>query len=109
MSKDDAIRANKEAQDVQAEITRQWKNFATVNGRAAYEDLMRYMDDQREMFRKYAEDKAIPHPSKQGELVPIDNETVAALLQNSRGVNIIRTYISSRVNQADVAQPTKSK
>lgn len=93
------------AQAYQNKITKEWQNFAATHGKAAFEDLMAYIDGQREMFRKYAEERAMPHPNGEGQ-VPLDNETVAALLQNSRGLNIVRTYITNRVNASDVA-PTK--
>lgn len=101
-------KARKEYDQLQAKITSQWASFANVTGREAYEDLMKYIDGQREMFRKYAEDRAMPHPNPNaGGVLTLDNETVAALLQNSRGLNIVKTYISNRVNTNDVA-PTKN-
>lgn len=101
--------ARKESSDLQTRITQQWQAFATTTGREAYEDLMKYIDGQRDMFRQYAEERQMPHPNPHtpGAKLPLDNETVAALLQNSRGLNIVRTYISNRVNESDVA-PTKN-
>ena len=109
MADEKKAKARKEGQALQAKITQQWAAFANVTGREAYEDLMKYIDGQREMFRKYAEERAMPHPNPhaEGKMVPLDNETVAALLQNSRGLNIVRTYIVNRVNTDDVA-PTKN-
>lgn len=101
-------KSRNEAAELQTKISKQWQAFANTTGREAYEDLMKYIDGQREMFRKYAEDRAMPHPNvNMNTVVPIDNETIAALLQNSRGLNIVRTYISNRVNTNDVA-PTKN-
>jgi len=108
MADDKKLKARTEASKLQAKVTSQWATFANVTGREAYEDLMKYIDGQREMFRKYAEERGMPHPNPSvGGLVPLDNETVAALLQNSRGLNIVKTYISNRVNTKDVA-PTKN-
>lgn len=96
-AKDVAVKAVQQDQKRQEKITDQWKKFASTFGREAYEDLMQYAEQQREMYRQYAEEREMPHPNGNGK-IPIDNETVAALLQNSRGVNIMRTYITTRVN-----------
>jgi hypothetical protein len=87
----------------QQKIVKAWKAFS---GTEAYSDLLSYIDDTREMYRKYAEERAMPHPMGEG-VVPLTNEDVASLLQNSRGLNIVRTYIELRVNSADVAQSNK--
>lgn len=89
----------------QAKMVQQWKVFSKQE---AYQDLIEYVESQREMFRQYAEDRAMPHPLGEG-IVYLDNETVAALLQNSRGLNIVKTYIELRVNATDVAQSTSNK
>lgn len=89
-------------------IRKQWVGFANTHGREAYEDLMKYIDAQREMYRRYAEERAMPNPNDPSHLLALDNETVAALLQNSRGLNMIRTYIQGHVNAEDVA-PKKPK
>lgn len=109
MPSEDKGKARSEHAKRQEQITKQWQAFATHNGKQAYEDLMQYIDDQREMFRKYAENQAMPHPNPQkaGEMVPIDNDMVAALLQNSRGLSIVKTYIASRVDSG-VAQPNNT-
>ena len=92
----------------QKRITQQWKSFATTYGKEAYEDLMEYAEMQREMYRKYGEELTMPNPLGDG-IVPIDVNMAAILLQNSRGINIMRTYIHSRVNAEDVVQPKKTK
>ena len=89
----------------QEKIVKAWQAFSTTE---AYEDLMKYIDMQREMYRQYAEERAMPHPMGDG-VVPLTNEDVAALLQNSRGLNIVRTYIELRSNSAGVAQSTSNK
>lgn len=93
---------------LQKKIVQQWAAFATTTGREAYADLIQYIDTQREMYRQYGEDMAMPHPTKAGEKVAIPAETISALLQNGRGMNIVKTYITSRVN-SDVVQPKKTK
>lgn len=97
-----------EAQELQAKVTKQWQNFANTTGREAYRDLLAYIDDQREMFRKYAEDRQMPHPNGDGTYITLDNEATASLLQNSRGLNIVRTYLLARV-EPQVAQSKKTK
>lgn len=87
----------------QAKIVKQWKAFAATNGREAYADLMEFIDSMKTMYVKYGEERAMPHPVKAGDVVPIDNDTIAALLQNSRGLSIVKTYIQNRV-ESDVAQ-----
>lgn len=101
-------KAHKELSEKQRKVVQQWQAFATVHGREAFDDLITYIDDMREMYRGYAENRAMPHPSKPDEYVPIDNETVAALLQNSRGLSIVKTYLTSRVD-VQVAQTNKTK
>jgi hypothetical protein len=89
----------------QDKIVKQWKAFSNTE---AFEDLIQYIDSQREMFRQYSEDMSIPHPKKSDEVISLDSQAIANLLQTSRGLRIVKTYIQSRVDM-DVAQPTKSK
>jgi hypothetical protein len=106
-AKDTAKKASDDFQKKQKRLNKQWQDFATGYGKEAYEDFLRYADDQRDMFRKYAEEMTMPHPTKPGEHLTLDANMIAVLLQTSRGVNIMRTYIANRVNLRDVAQPTK--
>lgn len=101
-------KARDEASKKQALIRKQWQQFASTTGREAFADLMLYMEGQREMLRKYAEERAMPHPNPNTpEVMPLDNETVSALLQNSRGLNIVKTYIEGYVDTPGVAQSNK--
>lgn len=106
----DAQKQRDEFNARQRKVTKQWQTFANGTGKIAYQDLMAFIDDTREMYRKYAEERAMPHPDPQkamaGAVVAIDNDTVAALLQNSRGLSIVQTYIRNRID-TDVAQPKK--
>lgn len=99
MDKDKAKKANKDALDKQTRINQQWKRFATTYGKEAWDDYIAYADDQRAMFMKYAEEMQMPHPSGR-EMMPIDKDMIAILLQTSRGVNIMRSYITNRVKAA---------
>lgn len=104
MSKKDAERTKKEFEQKREKITTQWAAFKTKNGPDAYADLMEFIDLQRSMFIKYAEDMAMPHPLNAGETVTIPPETAALLLQRGAGLSIVKTYIES---QADHVAPTK--
>ena len=84
-------------------VAAQWQNFERGVGKVAYDDLMDYIDSQREMYRKYAEERMMPSP-KGNDMVSIDNETVAALLQNSRGLSIVKVYINNQL-EVDVSTP----
>lgn len=91
----DKMNANKKAKEEaaakQRAINSQWKEFSKT---AAYKDLMSYMDDQSAMLLNYAESLQMPDPS--GKMVGIDGKMSNLLLQNRRGVNIVRTYIGLR-------------
>ncbi len=108
MAKTDAEKARQEYQNRYEAIAGQWNAFATGPGKEAYEDLMRYIDSQREMYRKYAEERVMPSPNPTEGVVSIDNEMVSALLQNSRGLSIVKTYLESRVD-TQVAPINKTK
>jgi len=90
----------------QEKIVKQWKSFATISGKDAYKDLMEYIDAQMAMYLKYCEDQAMPHPRNTEQVVPLSNDMISTLLQNRRGLGIVKTYIQSRV-ESDVAQSTK--
>lgn len=90
----------------QASIVNQWQSFSNT---LAYQDLMDYIDGMREMYREYAEERTMPSPDpKSTTPIYLDNETTASLLQNSRGLNIVKTYIEARV-EADVVQKSQTK
>lgn len=95
-----ATEARDEFQKKQARIVKQWKAFSRTE---AYQDLMEYIDAQRAMLLKYAEERQMPHPKAGEGLMPLDNETVVACLQNSRGLNIVKVYIEGRTSDG-VAQ-----
>lgn len=100
--------AHKELTERQRKVVQQWQAFANTHGREAYNDLIMYIDDLREMYRQYAENRSMPHPSDPTKSIPLDNETVASLLQNSRGLSIVKTYLTSRVD-AQVVQTKSNK
>lgn len=84
-------------------IQEQWAGFSRTD---AYEDLMQYIDGLKDMYMKYCEEQAMPHPAKPDDVVPLGNDMIASLLQARRGCGMVQTYIRNRVD-TDVAQPTK--
>jgi hypothetical protein len=103
MADADKAEARRVGSEKQARITKQWSDFSRTE---AYKDLMEYCDGLKEMYIKYCEDQAMPHPTKTGDVVPLGNDMIASLLQARRGAGMIQTYISNRVD-TDVAQPIK--
>lgn len=85
-------KARDEAAAMQKTINNEWQTFSKTH---AYKDLMEYMDAQLEMLLGQAENMQMPHPNGKG-LMPIDGKMSNLLLQNRRGVNIVRTYIRLR-------------
>lgn len=92
----------------QARITKSWQMFyATPGGKAALDDLFAYINNQKEMYYRYGEDLAMPHPNPTQGLMPIDLQMAGSLLQSSRGMTIVKTYIQNRIDM-NVAQPNKT-
>jgi hypothetical protein len=103
----DGTQARDDFAKLQTKIKKQWHNFATSTGREAYEDLMQYIDSQREMLIHFAEELEMPSPDGKG-MATIPQETAATFLQTTRGLRIVKTYIQNRID-ADVAQSQKTK
>lgn len=82
---------DQDVSEEQKKIVSQWQDFSRT---LAYKDLMSYIDDQRTMLIEMAEERAMPIGN--GKKASIDTETANSLLQNSRGLNIVRTYIRLR-------------
>ena len=73
-------------------LRNQWIEFAKTD---AYKDLMAYMQMQGDMLLQYAEELQMPNPNPTiGGKVAISGEIANLLLQNRRGINIVKTYIS---------------
>lgn len=94
----DKAKAREEAKLVQQQITKGWKEVAS-NFPYLIQDLNLYVDGITAFYRQCAEDQEIHG-------VPIDDHKIASLLQQARACDIVRTYITSRIDQ-DVAQPIK--
>lgn len=103
----DGQQAREDYSKLQGKIMKQWQNFAKATGREAYEDLMQYIDSQRDMLIHFAEELEMPSPDGKG-MVSIPQETAATFLQTTRGLRIVKTYIQNRVD-TDVAQSQKTK
>lgn len=76
-------------------IARQWLNFSKTE---AFQDLMQYGHSTSEMLTTYAKEMVMPSPVKEGEQLVIDGEKSLSLLQNSRGCDIILSYIEEYVS-----------
>lgn len=76
----------------QQKIVKQWHSFSKTE---AFKDLMEYCEGQQEMLLTYAEELEMPGPLGKGR-VPITGEMSNLLLQNRRGINIVKTYIRLR-------------
>ena len=88
-------------------IAAQWTAFATKYGKEAFEEFMDYMRFNREMLISYAEERVMPSPVGEGEQVIINAETSSSLLQNARGIGIVKTYVEGYYNPLDVVQNKK--
>lgn len=76
-------------------IMKQWTAFATGPGKKAVEDLFSYLDQNRNMYIKYGEERMMPGPD--GKKYPIDNHSIAAYLQGSRVCGMVKTYIQNQI------------
>lgn len=74
------------------QLRNQWVDFSKTD---AYKELMDYMTSQGNMLLQYAEELQMPNPNPNiGGKVAISGEIANLLLQNRRGINIVKTYIS---------------
>ena len=78
-------------------IARQWLAFSKTE---AYADLMQYGHSTSDMLMSYAKERVMPSPVKDGEQIIINGETASSLLQNSRGCDIILSYVEEHVSSA---------
>ena len=78
-------------------ISREWLTFSQTE---AYRDLMEYGHSTSDMLTTYAKERVMPSPVKDGAEVVIDGETASSLLQNSRGCDIILSYVEQYVDSA---------
>jgi hypothetical protein len=81
----------------EAKIAREWLSFSQTE---AYKDLMQYGHSTSDMLTTYAKERVMPSPVKDGVEVVIDGETASSLLQNSRGCDIILSYVEQYVDSA---------
>ena len=88
-------KANKERIALNRRIHNDWVAFSKT---AAYKDLQEYMGSNHDLLVGYAKERVMPSPVGKGEQLIIDGETSSSLLQNARGIDIVRTYVEEHVN-----------
>lgn len=76
-------------------IAKQWLAFSKTD---AYRDLMQYGHSTSEMLTTYAKEMVMPSPVKEGEEIILTVEKAHSLLQNSRGCDIILSYVEQYVD-----------
>lgn len=84
-----------EAIKLQKRIANDWNAFSKT---AAYKDLQEYMSSNMEMFLDYSQEMVMPSPVAKGEEIIIPIEKAHSLLQNRRGVAIVKSYVDGYVN-----------
>jgi hypothetical protein len=52
------------------------------------------------MLTTYAKERVMPSPIEDGAQIVIDGETASSLLQNSRGCDIILSYVEQYIDSA---------
>lgn len=75
-------------------IGKQWLAFSKTT---AFADLMQYGHSTSEMLTTYAKEMVMPSPVKDGEDITLTVEKAHSLLQNSRGCDIILSYIEEYI------------
>jgi len=83
--------------DREKTISNEWLAFSKTS---AYKDLMEYGNSTKELLTEYAREGVMPSPLADGEQVAISGEKALFLLQNSRGCDIILSYIEQYVLNA---------
>lgn len=78
-------------------IGKQWLAFSKTE---AYEDLLQYGHSTSDMLTTYAKEMVMPSPVKEGEEITLTVEKAHSLLQNSRGCDIILSYVEQYVDSA---------
>jgi len=98
MNKEDVKKAQDEGRLIQQKITNDWKAVAAQYPHLI-EDFELFTKGIAGFYRQCAEDQEMYE-------VPLDDHKIASLLQQARTCDMVRTYITSRIDQ-DVAQPIK--
>lgn len=90
-------KVSKDNNERERAIAKEWLAFSKTS---AYQDLMDYGHTTSEMLTSYAKERVMPSPIEDGAQVIIDGETSISLLQNSRGCDIILSYIEEYVSSS---------
>lgn len=99
LGREDRQKAREEAAKFQAAITEGWKEVAAKYP-GLIEDFVNYSDGLAAMYRNFANEQAIGKEK-------LDDHEVVQYLQRAKQCDIVKTYITSRIDQ-DVAQPIKN-
>ncbi len=92
-------RKRKESLDEQTAITIGWREVASKYP-LLIQDLVQYVDGITSFYRYSAEEQSLHG-------VPLDDHQISSLLQQARACDIVKTYITGRIDQ-NVAQPIKN-
>lgn len=98
MDREEKARLRAEEKKRQAAIANGWKEIAT-NYPAVLEDFFGYTEGLAKLYRYWADEQSIGDDK-------LDDHEVVQYLQRARVCDMVRTYITSRIDQ-DVAQPIK--
>lgn len=100
MASEDKAKAREEGKAIQQEITNGWKEVAAKYP-LLIEDFDRFCKGIAAFYRQSAEDQEMHG-------LILDDHRINQLLQQARTCDMVRTYITSRID-SNVAQPIKSK
>jgi hypothetical protein len=98
VEKKDLVKLDQQKEErtkLQRRIANDWKTFSKT---AAYKDLQEYMESNMAMLLEYSQDMVMPSPVGKGEEIIIPIEKAHSLLQNRRGLAIVKTYVDGYVN-----------
>ncbi len=98
-TRDEIAKARQEGKLFQQKITDGWKAIAAEYPEVI-DDLNQYVDGVTYFYRRCAEEQEMHG-------LPLDDHRISSLLQQARACDIVRTYITSRID-SNVAQPIKN-
>lgn len=85
----------KEEASLQKRIANQWVEFSKTD---AFKEFSDYMSMNQDMLLEYAQEMVMPSPVEDGKQVILSVEKSNSLLQNRRGIGIVKTYVESYIN-----------
>lgn len=75
-------------------VANQWLAFSKTT---AYKEFILFMESNQETLLYYAEEGVVPNPSGNGTDIPISGEKSNMLLQNRRGIGIVKAHVEGIV------------